>query len=82
MPVSMDDAEFARLLAALPRQRGALLPALLLMQRTYGYVSDDAVQAIAAHLRLTVNVVEGVATATRTFAAGRLGATLSASAPV
>ena len=63
MPVSMDDAEFARLLAALPRQRGALLPALLLTQRTYGYVSDDAVQAIAAHLRLTVNAVEGVTTA-------------------
>jgi NADH:ubiquinone oxidoreductase subunit E len=50
----------ARLLADLPRQRTQLLPALLLVQRRLGHVPDWAVEAIAAHLRLTVNDVEGV----------------------
>ncbi len=58
----MNDAEFDRLLVALPRQRTQLLPALLLAQSTLGYVPDWAVERIATHLRLTVNDVEGVAT--------------------
>ena len=63
MPSPRDGAEFGRLLVVFPRQRAALLPALLLAQRTHGYVPDDAIRAIAAHLRLTVSEVEGVATA-------------------
>lgn len=58
----MNDAEFSRLLVGLPRQRTQLLPALLLAQSALGYVPDWAVERIAAHLRLTVNDVEGVAT--------------------
>lgn len=58
----MGDRDFNLLLAALPPQRTALLPALLLAQATYGYVPDRAVEAIAAHLRLTANDVEGVVT--------------------
>ena len=63
MPLPHSDAEFVRLLAALPRQQAALLPALLLARRSQGFVSDEAIETIAAHLRLTVNAVEGVATA-------------------
>ncbi len=53
---------FERQLRALPRQRTQLLPALLLAQAAFGYVSDQAVEQIAAHLRLTPHAVEGVAT--------------------
>lgn len=58
----MKDTSFERRLLALPRRRTALLPALLLAQETLGYVPDWAVERIAAHLRLTANDVEGVAT--------------------
>jgi NADH:ubiquinone oxidoreductase subunit E len=58
----VDSVDLGRMLAALPRQRAALLPALLLAQRTHGHVSDEAMRTIAAHLRLTVNDVEGVVT--------------------
>jgi NADH:ubiquinone oxidoreductase subunit E len=54
--------QFAERLASLPRQRTFTLPALLLAQREYGWVSDDTVREIAAHLRLTLNDVESVAT--------------------
>lgn len=59
---SLDEGGFDRLLSALPRERSALLPALLLTQRRLGTVPDWAVERIAAHLRLTVNDVEGVVT--------------------
>lgn len=59
----MDDEAFERRLAAVPRERTQLLPALLLAEQTSGYISDGALRRIAAHLRLTVNEVEGVATA-------------------
>ena len=54
---------FLHLLAALPPERSQLLPALLLAQERAGFVSDQAVVQIAAHVRMTVNEVEGVATA-------------------
>jgi NADH:ubiquinone oxidoreductase subunit E len=61
-PVPPDD-RFGRLLAALPRERTQLLPALLLAQEAFGHVPNPAIERIAAHLRLTVNDVEGVVTA-------------------
>jgi NADH:ubiquinone oxidoreductase subunit F (NADH-binding)/NADH:ubiquinone oxidoreductase subunit E len=54
---------FLKRLAALPRQRTQLLPALLLTQEEFGFVSDSAVVEISSHLRLTLNDVEGVVTA-------------------
>ncbi len=59
---SLPEAQLARQLVALPRQRTQLLPALLMAQASLGYVSDLAIERIASHLRLTVNDVEGVAT--------------------
>lgn len=47
-------------LAAFPRERTWLLPALQAAQRTWGWLPDDAVRDVARHLRLTPNVVEGV----------------------
>ena len=55
--------DFATALAALPRERTALLPALLLAQEAFGAVTREAEETIATHLRLTVNEVDGVATA-------------------
>jgi NADH:ubiquinone oxidoreductase subunit E len=66
----MDGTEFERALNALPRQRAELLPALLLAQRLFGFVPDEAIERIASHLRLTVNEVEGVATAYPDLARG------------
>lgn len=50
-------------LQTLPRTRTALLPALLIAQSADGFVSDEALQAIARHTRVSVNEAEGVATA-------------------
>ncbi|MFN0071061.1 MAG: NAD(P)H-dependent oxidoreductase subunit E [Chloroflexota bacterium] len=56
------DAELAELLADLPRVRSSVLPALIRVQRARGYLSDVAIEAIAEHLRLTRNDVDGIAT--------------------
>jgi formate dehydrogenase subunit gamma len=56
------DASLA-MLEELPRTPDSLLPALIGVQRALGYVPDEAIQAIALHVRSTANVVEGVATA-------------------
>ena len=61
--IAMDDAEYAHLLANLPRQRAQLLPALLLAQAILGCVPDWVVERIAAHLGLAVAEVEGMAAA-------------------
>ena len=61
--MAMDDAEYAHLLANLPRQCAQLLPALLMAQAILGCVPDWAVERIAAHLGLAVAEVEGMATA-------------------
>jgi NADH:ubiquinone oxidoreductase subunit E len=52
-----------QLLAAVPPERNQLLPALHLTQELFGYIPDRAVELVAAHVRMTVNEVEGVATA-------------------
>ena len=36
-------------------------PALLRIQRDFGYISADAIEAVAAHLRLTPSDVDGIA---------------------
>ena len=58
---STDRLEVTALLADLPRARRWVLPALLRVQRARGFVSDSAIQAIAAHLRLTPADLEGIA---------------------
>lgn len=58
----MASAAFAEVIGDLPRERSAVLPALLRIQRRLGYVPGDAVEAIAAHLRLTASDVDGIAT--------------------
>jgi NADH:ubiquinone oxidoreductase subunit E len=59
----MEEREFARLLAHLPRHHAQLLPALLMAQALLGGVSDWVVERIAAHLGLAVAEVEGMAAA-------------------
>src|SRR3712207_2104208 len=56
--MAIADAEFAHLLANLPRQRAQLLPALLMAQAILGCVSDRAVERVATHLRLAVGEIE------------------------
>lgn len=52
-----------RALDSIARERTELLPALLLAEGERGFISDESIQNIASHLRLTVNDVDGVATA-------------------
>jgi NADH-quinone oxidoreductase subunit E len=51
----------ARLLARFPRQRSSLIPILQRVQDRLGYISEAAVAAAAAHLRISENEVFGVA---------------------
>lgn len=51
----------AELLVDLPRTRSWVLPALLRVQRHFGHISSDAVEMVAAHLRLTASDVDGIA---------------------
>jgi formate dehydrogenase subunit gamma len=57
------DECFSHQLASFARKRAQLLPALHLAQATFGHVPNSAVERIAAHLRMTVNDVDGVASA-------------------
>jgi NADH-quinone oxidoreductase subunit E len=58
----LDNQQFLKRLASLPRQRTQALPAVLLAQQVHGWVPDDAIQEIASHLRLTINDVESIVT--------------------
>ena len=58
----IDSQAFKARLAELPRDRTHVLPALLLAQDSFSWVSDHDVRAIARHLRMTPNDVEAVAT--------------------
>jgi len=49
------------LLATFPRERTWLLPALQAVQRAERYLSPDALEAVAAHLRVPKSEVWGVA---------------------
>jgi NADH-quinone oxidoreductase subunit E len=55
-------AEFDRLLALYPDRRAVILPALHLVQREFGYVSDDAIAYLAQLLETSAARIEGVAT--------------------
>ena len=48
--------DFATALAALPRERTALLPALLLAQEAFGAVTREAEETIATHLRPALDI--------------------------
>jgi NADH:ubiquinone oxidoreductase subunit F (NADH-binding)/NADH:ubiquinone oxidoreductase subunit E len=52
----------ARVLAAFPRERQWLLPALQAVQRSVGFLSEAALAEVAAHLRVPASEVWGVAT--------------------
>jgi NADH:ubiquinone oxidoreductase subunit E len=56
----MDDSALG-LLDDLPRERTWVLPALLRVQKRFGHISSDAIEAIATHLRLTPSDVDGIA---------------------
>src|SRR3989440_11769722 len=51
----------AELVAKFPRERTWLLPALQAVQRAQRYLSHDALEAVAAHLRVPRSEVWGVA---------------------
>jgi NADH:ubiquinone oxidoreductase subunit E len=52
----------AALLTEFPRERTAVLPALLRMQQALGYLSNEAIESVAAHVRMTPVEVESIAT--------------------
>ena len=51
-----------RELAHVPYRKGAAIDALLIVQQRRGWISDEALQGIAAHLEMSVDELEGVAT--------------------
>jgi NADH-quinone oxidoreductase subunit E len=55
-------AEFERLLTRYPDREAVILPALHLVQREFGYVSDEAIVYIAGLLAVSPARIEGVAT--------------------
>jgi NADH-quinone oxidoreductase E subunit len=55
-------AELERVMARYPQKRAALLPALWLIQRERGWISDDAMAEVARELDLTPAYVKGVVT--------------------
>ncbi len=64
MSVAFSDtgrAEFERLLTRYPDKEAAILPALHLAQKEFGYVSDEAIEYIAGLLGTSPAVIEGVA---------------------
>src|SRR5881398_1148690 len=59
--ISFAPMAVAELLAKFPRERTWLLPALQAVQRAERYLSPDALEAVAAHLRVPKSEVWGVA---------------------
>lgn len=55
-------AEIEHELAAMPQKRGACIEALKAVQRHRGWVSDEAVQDVAAFLEMSPHEVDSVAT--------------------
>jgi NADH-quinone oxidoreductase E subunit len=53
--------EIAAKIEQLPDRRSALIPALYIAQREFGYVSPEVMEYLAAELRLPVSEVRGVA---------------------
>ncbi|HEY6097671.1 MAG TPA: NAD(P)H-dependent oxidoreductase subunit E, partial [Candidatus Deferrimicrobium sp.] len=54
--------ELDRILSRYPDREAAILPALYLAQREFGYVSDEAIAYVAGLVGVTAARVEGVAT--------------------
>ncbi len=54
--------EITKVLTRYPERRGALLPALHIAQREYGWLSPEAMQAVSEALNLPEATVKGVAT--------------------
>ena len=54
--------ELETILARYPDREAAILPALHLAQREFGYLSDEAIVYVAGHLGFTPARIEGVAT--------------------
>ena len=65
MSVSFSDTarrELEAILARYPNKEAAILPALHLAQKEFGYVSDEAIVCVATLLGFTPARIEGVAT--------------------
>lgn len=54
--------ELDRIVSRYPDREAAILPALYLAQREFGYVSDEAIACVAGLIGVTTARVEGVAT--------------------
>ncbi len=54
--------EFDRIVSRYPNREAAILPALHLAQREFGYVSDEAIQYVAGLIGVSPARIEGVAT--------------------
>ncbi len=54
--------EIDRIVSRYPDREAAILPALHLAQREFGYVSDEAIKCVASVIGVTPARVEGVAT--------------------
>lgn len=55
-------AEFERIVSRYPSREAAILPALHLAQREFGYISDEAIEYIAGLIGVSAARIEGVAT--------------------
>jgi NADH-quinone oxidoreductase subunit E len=62
MSASGTPARLSRIIEAYPSSRRHLLPLLQEIQAAIGHLSPDAVDAVAAHLRISPHEVFGVAT--------------------
>jgi NADH:ubiquinone oxidoreductase subunit F (NADH-binding)/NADH:ubiquinone oxidoreductase subunit E len=60
--MTVSASSVADLIREFPRERTWLLPALLAVQRARGHLSADALDGVAAHLRVPASEVWGVAT--------------------
>lgn len=67
MALELTDADrshldtFRERLAAVPKERGRLIPLLQMAQRAVGYLPDEALSLVAGHLSLSSTEVYGVA---------------------
>src|SRR5512136_2166428 len=59
--MKLKDSSFSSAFRRLPTEEGSLIPLLQKAQAEYGYISDELVGLIAAHLGMTSSQVYGVA---------------------
>ena len=62
MPANTSASELSKILASYSREEKCLIPVLQKVQGIFGYISEEAVREIAAHVHMSRSDVYGVAT--------------------